>query len=248
MPPFSLSTITDWCFENMFLLVIAGMLIYFVSQYLRVSKKSKWQLIDRRKVELANAIENLKYNFNPDFKWLFKGQKRIGLILNYLKMTMPKNPIILNPEMKGKQKFEKPQKPQELKKEDMIDVIAIVFRPSFDRLPMAKPWCKLDVIYIFDDPESIDRDLHRKALIIKTKRGINRYFGIRFDMRDSEVQHKNIIYHNLLKTDSEQMGSRYYVKAQLETVFDPATARDALLEEKRLQVELAKKKGKMESL
>lgn len=238
----------NWLFDNILIVVGAVVLVFFAYQYLKVSKKAKWKVIDRRKIELANFVDSMKYNFTDAYVWLYKGKKRIGRIINYAEFSCPKNIVIFDPKAKGKAKFIKPQNPRKLKRGEMMDIVSIVFRPCFERIPIANPFAKLDALYIQKHKDCLTVDIMKKRFTIKADRAINRYLGIRFDMLDSEAMHKNIIYHNILKTDMEQSLSRLWVRTQLECVFDPSVARDSMLKEKELQVELARRKGKAESI
>ncbi len=80
-------------------------------------------------------------------------------------------------------------------------------------------------------------------------RSINYYFGIYFDEKDVETIHSpNIINTRVLKTDVEQLASRYFTKSQEQCVYSPEMAHQFALKERELAIEMAKAKGKRESV
>ena len=87
-----------------------------------------------------------------------------------------------------------------------------------------------------------------RILIVSKKNAFDYYFGIYYDL-SIEKQHKDlIIEHNVLRTDINLLASRYFVKSQEQATYDPDKAHALAMKEKELQIELAKRKGKVETL
>lgn len=74
------------------------------------------------------------------------------------------------------------------------------------------------------------------------------YFGIYYDLTIPKEHMEIIKNDNLIRTDLNELASVYYCKSQEQSTFDPIRAHQMALEEKRLEIELAKSKGKVESV
>jgi len=264
-----LDMLMRFIFDNIFVIVICGLAIYFAMMYLKVKSKSKYKVIDRRKIEKANFIEEMKYNIATKYKYLYKGTQLIGKITHYATGIV---------DVKGK---------------SPVNVVRMVFKPTFKNIPFVKPFAKPEALMLEDDSltpkkikeidekinefnikignaiteeskaklrlsrieyitsvtPSIKKDAEKKKISISNERSINYYFGIYFDEKDVENIHSpNIINTRVLKTDVEQLASRYFTKSQEQCVYSPEMAHQFALKERELAIELAKAKGKRESI
>ena len=220
-----LDTLMKFLFDNVLFIAVIILSIYFALMYLKIKSKTKYKIIDRRKIEKANFIEEMKYNIATKYKYLYKGKQLIGKITHYAEGIA---------DVKGK---------------SPVNVIRIVFKPTFKNIPFVKPFTKPEALMLEDDPESIFKNPMRKHLYIADNRSINYYFGIYFDEKDVEnIHNPNIINTRVLKTDVEQLASRYFTKSQEQCVYDPSMAHQFAMKERELAIEMAKAKGKRESI
>lgn len=279
-----LDWLLNFLMQNVFYIVIIGVAIYFLAMYLKVKSKTKYKIIDRRVIEKANFIEEMRYNIADKFKWLFKGKQLIGKITHYVEVT------------------------KDVKGMSPVTTVKMVFKPTFRSriLPFAKPFSRAEALMIEDDSltakdqqrlnsqildveekikireEEMEQekdkekikimeksvktlkamliDFKKKAtpLIVKNEdrhhftinsdRGLDYYFGIYFDMKTPSLHSDNIINTRVLKTDVEQLASRYFTKSQQECVYDPVFAKEFALKEREIALEMAKAKGKRESV
>jgi len=240
-----LDTLMKVLFDNILLVVIGVFGLYLALLYLRMKSKTKYTVIDRRKIEKANFIEEMKYNIATKYKYLFKGKQLIGKITHYAEGIVT---VAVPVTIKAKIGNPEPKTITKNVKQD-IKVLRIVFRPTFKNIPFVKPFSKPEALMLEDDSLSIIKMPTRKHIYISDERSINYYFGIYFDEKDAENIHSpNIINTRVLKTDVEQLASRYFTKSQEQCVYSPEMAHQFALKERELAIELAKAKGKRESI
>jgi len=263
-----LDQVMAFIFNNIFYIVGLGLIIFVLWSYLKISKRTKFTIIDRRKIEKANFIEEMKYNVASKYKLLFKGKQLIGKISHYAEGVV------------------------DVKGQSPVNIMKIVFKPTFRSLPFVKPFTKPEALMIQDDTitpkkskeiekrleefnqkletekdekkkmklvdekmdymisitPSIVKDNGFKRIIISDERSINYYFGIYLDDKNPDLHSRNVIDTRVLKTDVEQLASRYFTKSQEQCVYSPEMAHQFALKERELAIELAKAKGKRESI
>jgi len=255
--------------DNILVVVVVCVAVYMALMYLKVKSKSKYKVIDRRKIEKANFIEEMKYNVSDKYNWLFKGKQLIGKITHYVEakediagrspVTMIK--IVFKPTFR-RIPFVKPfTKPEALMIED--DSLNDMEQKALDMVieREEKEISKLDkksdiyekrlavlIKYKKEKYPLIVKNETGKFIRINSERGLDYYFGIYFDMKNPDVHSDNIINTRVLKTDVEQLASRYFTKSQEQCVYSPEMAHQFALKERELAIELAKAKGKRESI
>jgi hypothetical protein len=222
--------------QNNFLLLVGGIVIIFLGASLIKTVIKKPKTISRSEVEKANRIKALVKNSNSiyeqtvvdgntgfdysTFNSLFHGVKYLGQIMN-IAMREEKS----NPEGEARQ------------------VLEMVFKPPIF-MGISDPF-KKDLIRVYKTEVILDKS--KKAIVILPQTTIDYKLGFYYDVPNEE-KHYNWINENLNKTDMESNTSIYYVEGQKRSTFDYEFAQQMALKEKELQIELARKRGKMTSL
>jgi hypothetical protein len=215
------------------LIVGAFGILYFV----RIRSKQP-KTINRNQVEKHRRIEELRYtgrtiknitNLNgleikgvDEYRNIFHGRIWLGEISNITERT---EEITSNG-----------------KKEEK-EILEMVFRPKWF-WNFASPFRK-DLLRVFKDCVVLDSS--RKNIVILPTISIDGFMGYYYDV-PNEKTHTNWVNDQIFKHDKEDTTSFYYVESQKRSTFDLEFAHDMAMKEKELQVELARKRGKMTSI
>lgn len=243
-----LDMLLEFAFNNIFFIVAGGVIVWFLYTWLKVSRRTKYKVIDRKEVERMNFIESMKFNNSTQYKRLYKGiltdgyGKRgdhlLGKITHY--MEFEQTPMKHIPMKDGSTKLvptEKEAKP--------IPMIAMIVKPMLF-WKFTNPFKKANPILLENNGDIMKYD---ENIIIPTSLAIDNLFGYYYSLNtDSGNKIRNIIDSRILVTDFNQMASRYYVKGQEQCIYSPELAHQMALKEKELQIELAKRKGKQDIL
>jgi len=222
---FSMNVLMEFIFSNIVWLVAAGVIGYIILTYLRVGTRTKIKPINRAEIERIKFIERMKHNKSKAFNWLRHGNRLIGRIdaLDVVSLPIKGNPA---PEKK---------------------VIRLLIKPTLtSKLPIVNPLAKTQAFQLGLD--NIDTDIGGKNIIVPKWLTFDYYFGIYYDMGSEESHIKLIKEDNLFRSDLNQLASIYYAKSQEQSTFDPEKAHQLAMKEKELQIEMAKKHGKITSI
>jgi hypothetical protein len=96
--------------------------------------------------------------------------------------------------------------------------------------------------------KAIEMSYGDKTIYIDERVITDWYFGIYYDLSMKKELTEHIVNDNVFKTDLENLASIYFAKSQEQSTFTPDYAHDMAMREKELQIELAKKRGKMTSI
>jgi hypothetical protein len=222
--------------QNNFILIVGFLVIVFLAMSLIKTTIKKPKIISRSEVEKLKRIKALEINENvivenevidgksipiySTFNHLYHGIRYLGQIINIAMREEKGNPT-------GETK----------------QVMEIVFRPPMF-LTVSDPF-KRNLIRIYKSEMILDRS--RKTIVILPQTTIDYKLGFYYDVPNEE-KHYNWINETLNKTDMESNTSIYYVEGQKRSTFDFEFAQQMALKEKELQIELARKRGKLTSL
>jgi hypothetical protein len=236
--------ITTFIKDNMLVLGLIGVIIFAFIMFVKFKSKTP-KIISRAEIEKSRRIDELKYNnrvipereeyYNYEtgktelsdvkyysYNYLLNGDNLIGTIQSIGK----KNLRVMNDGT-----------------EEIKNYYEIVFKPKMF-LKFANPF-KKEIIVVFDD------DIHlfkgRKAVMIDHAVSIDREMGILYTTpHQREIM--NMVNEHIYKTDKESNASFYFVESQKRSTIDIDFAHDMAMKEKELQIELARKKGKVTSI
>jgi len=227
--------------------------LFFVFQmFVKISGKTK--ILKRSDIEKKKLIKSMELNKTKHFKELWHSSKFLGKIINYKRFVLnPASIEIKKSQESFAQKYRdfKETKDEKILKELNVlsknikdelskSVVIIVFKPKFIG-KILNPF-KREVIQIFDG--LLIKEFDKKKLIIPADVFTDEFMGIFYDMTDPKF-HLNIIHEKMYETDLDAMASVWFVKAQELSTFDPDKAHAMAMKEKELQIELARKRGKM---
>ena len=228
-----LEVIMKWAMDNVFILAILGIAIYFFHGYFNLKKVEKINSVNRSEVERKNIIERLKLNPSKKYKWLYKGSELIGKISHLIETKVPHNP-------------------------EPFEVITMVVKPMLLAKPIriTNPFAKSKVIEVEKSKQVIvweeDGSMTPKEsnkLRINGEIAITQYQGIYYTIgKNEDLMIDNIRNFDTFKTDINNLASIYFVKSQEQSTYAPQYAHELALKEKEIQLEMAKKKGKMETI
>jgi hypothetical protein len=226
-----LAGIMDWVFKNIFYVAVLGLAVYFIHEYFTLKRVEKIKSVDRSEIERKNMIERLKLNPSRKYKWLYKGKKCIGNIQTIVGSTIPHNP-------------------------EPLEVLTITFRPLLIETPIkiVNPFAKTKPIVVDNATVIVTQDSYGNVvetdkITIQDSIAINQYMGIYYTVGTREELIKNNIRDfDVFKTDINNLSSIYFVKSQEQSTYAPQYAHELALKEKEIQLEMAKKKGKMETI
>jgi len=213
-----LDVVMKWCFDNIFILVLVGIVGYFAWSYLRFKRSSITKPINRSEIERMKFIERMKHNPSHSFKWLLNGNKRIGKITHY--RTFQTNP-------------------------SHVLVAEIVVKPCM-MWKIINPFAKSQAFMINMNEDSVILD--NDKIVVHKYNYFDYYFGVYYDLTIPTEHMKIIKNDNVIRTDLNELASVYYCKSQEQSTFDPIRAHQLALEEKKLEIELAKARGKAETV
>ena len=152
------------------------------------------------------------------------------------------------------EELKKEKETLELEKEIHLDkienirtrLISMVVQPCLFGGRLTNPLAKPNVI-VLQDNGNIQKD--EPNIYINETLGIANYVGIYHSIGDRE----NKVIDNIRETDFRQsdinnLASVYFAKSQEQSTFDPVYAHQMAMEQRKLEIELAKRKGKAESV
>lgn len=231
--------------------VVVG--IFFIAKmFIKISGKTK--ILKRSDLEKKELIKSMELNTTKQFKELWHSSKFLGKIINYRRVILNPTSIELKElreDFAKKYKIFKETKDEKVLKELKIitktikdefskSVLIIVFKPKLIG-KVLNPF-KKEVLQIFDG--LMIKEFDKKKLIIPADVFTDEFMGVFYDLTDPKF-HLNIIHEKMFETDLDAMASVWYVKAQELSTFDPDKAHAMAMKEKELQIELARKRGKM---
>lgn len=226
-----LDSIIKWAFDNIFILCAFGIAIYFIHGYLDIKKVEKIKAVDRSEVERKNMIDRLKFNTNKRYKWLYKGNHLLGNISSIIGSQTGGNP-------------------------HPVETLTIAFQPMLISSPIKikNPFAKKQVVVIDYANIVMTSDengnvIETNKIVVKDTIAISKYQGVYYTVGSTEEMIKNNIRDfDVFKSDINSIASIYYVKSQEQSTFAPQYAHELALKEKEIALELAKKRGKMETI
>jgi hypothetical protein len=215
--------------NNSLYIAIVGILGFIAYQFFHFVSKSTTKPISREEIERERFIDRMKINHNIyPFKWLYRGHDKIGKII-YAKSSQitgnPHNHIL----------------------------IEMVVKPTLFwnfTNPLSKNMAVQLNYGSFNEKKELEKICIEDGdkLILPTWVHFDYYFGIYYDNTIQQEHHEIIKNTSLLLTDLNELASIYFVKSQEQAVFQPDRALPVVLEEKRKQTEMEKKKGKVETI
>lgn len=229
---YGVNAIGSFIQSNLFYLVGLAVIVYIAYDFIKIRSK-KPKIISRSIIEKQKRIDELKYNkATIPFKKVVNGHDEIFYPTfknlfhgqNWLGKITSIACRVGNPD-------------NEL-------FLEIVFSPAwFGKL--ASPF-KKDIVRVSENSiEPIAEN--QNSIQIKPEITLDSHMGLFYDV-PSEEKHLNFINETLFKHDSEELASQYYVESQKKSTLDLDYAHEMAMKEKDLQIELAKKRGKMSSI
>lgn len=231
---------------------IVVVLFFCFKMFVNVSSRTK--ILKRSDLEKKKLIRSMELNKTKFFKELWHSSKFLGKIISYKRFVLnPASIEILKSQESFAQKYRdfKETKDEKVLKELNIlskgikdefskSVVIIVFKPKFIG-KILNPF-KKQVLQIFDG--LLIKEFDKKKLIIPADVFTDQFMGVYYDMTDPKF-HLNIMHEKMYETDLSAMADVWFVKAQELSTFDPEKAHAMAMKEKELQIELARKRGKM---
>lgn len=228
-----LELLMKWAMDNVFYIVIVGLIIYVLHNYFKLKRIEKISSVNRGDVERKNIIERLKLNPSNKYKWLYKGTNCIGKITHLIETTIQTNP-------------------------EKIDIYSLVIKPMLTSkyIKITNPFAKSKVIEVekskqvlvwTDDGDGFAKETN--ILKINGDIAITQSFGIYHTIGKHEKELvSNIRDLDVIKTDLNNLASIFFVKSQEQSTYQPQYAHELALKEKEIQLMMAQKKGKMETI
>ena len=246
-------------FDNIFIFVALGVLLYVFFMYFKVKSKSIAKPINRSEIERLQFIERMKHNVSNTYKYFYKGDTFIGKVVAYREYVRnPSNIVLADMVIKPKWiwKFSNPfGKSQAFqvylgklknveKKEPVFQTGQVIKMAQIGDMNLTIP-----IIHMEDNEFSRTKvEMDGNTIKVPELVSFDYYFGIYYDMTIPEEHMKNIKEDNLLRTDLNELASIYYCKSQEESTFDPIRAHETAMKQKEIELELAKSKGKAETI
>lgn len=219
----SLQGIMNIIFGNITVILLAGFGIMFLAKYFKLTDKMKFKVIDRSEVERVKFAERMKLNPSKKYRLFIVGKTPIGKITHFREFNLG------NPHTKQFTQM-------------MIKPMLI----SNGCIQIANPIAKSQCVEI--EKKIVRLDKASKHVIVPEGTYFDYQFGMNYDLTDEEAHLVMIKNDNILRTDYDQMAGRYWVKGQQQCVYSPEFALQMALKERELAIELAKKKGKSETI
>jgi hypothetical protein len=218
--------------QNLYVLIGIIAIVFIVFYFVRIRTK-KPTIISRNEIEKQKRIKELQHNSRliseevilPDGNKSINYREFKSLFhgIKFLGSITNIQPRISNP--------------------DKEMIYEIVFKPRWF-LSLTNPF-KKDLLRIFKDCLILDKA--KGQIVIEPTVSIDSTLGYYYDV-PNELQHLNWINEQIFKHDKEDNASFYFVESQKRATFDLDYAHDMGMKEKELQIELAKKRGKMTSI
>lgn len=222
LPNMSLAGTMDFIFGNVMYFVIAGVIIYVVLNYLKFGMKTKIKPLNRSEVERIEFINRMKENKPNVYKILRRGNHILGKIQSMRIINIEKNPT-----------------PTQL--------CQMVIKPTIWKTNIMNPLAK-SVCFSINTNKIQELDRAKGSVELPATMTFDYLFGIYYDGSTENVQTDFIKHDNLFRSDLNQLASIYYAKSQEQSTFDPDKAHALAMKEKELQIEMAKKQGKITSI
>lgn len=252
-----LDLVMKFFFDNIFFFLAFGFGLFFILTYLKFSNKSKYKVIDREEVERQKFVEMMRFNHSKEFKTLYNAdihyfnggegliknpfiasEKKLGVIENYLEFEQVPIKMV---ERQGIQTYE-----EDIKEVKMKMIALVIKQPIIWRI--TNPFSKGQPMLIENDASTI-KDVTKKRIVIPNNLGFDKFMGYYYAINENtKPKLRNILDARVLVTDFNIMASRYFAKSAEQAVYSPEMAMQVVNKEKELQVELAKKSGKQQSL
>lgn len=94
--------------------------------------------------------------------------------------------------------------------------------------------------------DGIKMDRALGSVTIPENVAFDEFMGVNYDM--TTLNHINIINDQLLRTDFNSLASIYFVKSQEQSTYNPDNAHEMAMKQRELEIEMAKRKGKMTTI
>ncbi len=211
--------IIQFVIDNLLLVVIAGVGIFFVFFILKSGTRGKFKPIDRAEVERVRYIKRTQLNENQYFKWLYRGNKLLGRI-DALKTTILES-------KKGNPAKERTW------------IYEMVIKPSLFGLKLTNPLGKKYVLHVLED--SVEVEPQFKSMVISGKTYFDYVHGVYYDMSAEPLLVENIKQDGVFRTDLESLAGIYFAKSQEQSTFSPEHAHEIAKKEMELQIEREKR-------
>ena len=220
---FSFAGIMEILMGNIVFILLFGALAFLAIGYFKFGIKRTMMPIDRSEIERMNFIKRMRMNESVQhFKYFRRGKNLIGKITHFSAVKLNTNP-------------------------HNTEVIQMLVKPFIiPRLKIVNPIGKILCMQI--NKEHTSQNLQKRELIASGGIYFDYYFGIYYDKQTEAIQTAWIESDSLMRTNWNLGASRYFAKAQEEATFDPNRAHALAMEEKRIQVEQAKRSGKLTSI
>lgn len=252
-------SVMAFLFQNIFYIVIIGLIAYILFLYVRFGRRTTYKVIDREEVERQKFIDMMKLNVPPkSLKLLCRGEKQViamnggggikfvdtwknyltlGIIRNYLEFEQIPIKII---EKQGVITYEN------IPNEEPMKLIAMVIKPVlFWKIP--NPMKKELAVVIENDKEKLS--FEKSKIVLPSEYGFDKFIGYYYALGETtKPKLRNILDARILVNDFNLMASRYFAKSQEQCVYAPEVAAQLAQREKELQIELAKSRGIQKSV
>lgn len=219
MSVWSFQLLMDFLFANITWLVLIGAIIFFSASYLKFGIGKKVKPVNICDIERMKFIERVKHNRPFNAKWLYRGNNLVGKIVA---LDMVKNPH---------------------------EVRRLLVRPmllSAGKVRISNPIRKMIPFQI--NEKIIEHDIYMQEIRVPKWVSFDYFAGIYYDgtMEDKHIDF--IKNDNLFRSGWQQTASIWFAKSQEQSTFDPEHAHQLAMKEKELQIEMAKKKGKITTI
>ncbi len=233
--PFGVVDVINFIFSNILWFIALGLFGWIIYNFLKVGKR-KLKVVDRKEIERVNFIERMRFNPSAKYRWLYKGYEQLGFgtDLEY------RGVVLLGKITHYLESVVKSSKDTR--------IITLIVKPALIKsLGITNPFKKSQIIQFENDMNVCIKD--KDNIYVSSDVGITNYLGIYHQIGEKEKKMiDNIRDSDIRQTDIDMMASVYFVKSQEQATFDPNYAHQMAMREKELQIELAKRKGKSETL
>ncbi len=133
-------------------------------------------------------------------------------------------------------------------KKTRLKIASIVLKPMVIKsLNIANPFKKVQILQFEIDSNIAFKN--KDSIFINETVALTNYLGIYHQIGESQKMIiDNIRDNDIILTDLNNLGSIYFSKSQEQSTFDPVYAHSLALAEKNLQIEMARKKGKVDTI
>lgn len=228
-----MEAIMQFLMDNIFYIVIIGLVFYVIHNYFKLKRIEKIRSVDRSEVERKNVAERLKLNPSNKYKWLYHGNNCIGKISHLIDTQIQSNP-------------------------EKIEVYTMVVRPLLMEKPVkiTNPLAKVKIVEVEKSKQIIVWTENTNGFATESNKlkindnvAISQYMGVYYTIGIHEKEMiANIRDFDVIKTDLNNLSSIYFVKSQEQSTYQPQYAHELALKEKEIQLMMAQKKGKMETI